>query len=74
MNPNVKSTKVRPDNTTLSIQQDCPPFYVSTESSCSSFPSLIDDLPPLDCNYAEKVAAQNNMDIVADNTPSSASP
>jgi len=33
----------------------------------------MDDLPPLDCNYAEQVAAQNNMDIVADNAPSSAS-
>jgi len=34
----------------------------------------MDDSPPLDCDYAERVAAQNNMDIVADNTPPSAGP
>jgi len=29
----------------------------------------MDDSPPLDCDYAERVAAQNNMDIKADNAP-----
>ena len=29
----------------------------------------MDDSPPSDCDYAEQVAAQNNMDIVADNAP-----
>jgi len=32
----------------------------------------MDDSPPLDCKYAERVAMQNNMDIVADNVPPSA--
>ena len=74
MNPNVESTKARPDDTALSIQRGHPPSRASTESSHSSSPSLMDDSPPLDCDYAERVAAQNNMDIVADNAPSSASP
>ena len=43
---------------------------MSTESSHSLSPSLMDDFPPLDCDYAERVAAQNNIDIVADNAPS----
>jgi len=74
MNPNVKNTKARPDNTALSIQCGRPPSHMSTESSHSSFPSLIDDLLPLDCNYTERVTVQNNMDIVADSAPSTASP
>jgi len=31
----------------------------------------MDDSPPSDCDYAKRVAAQNNMDIVADNVPPS---
>ena len=72
MNPNVESTKARPDDTALSIQRGRPPSRASTESSRSSSPSLMDDSPPSDCDYAEPVAAQNNMDIVADNAPSTA--
>jgi len=34
----------------------------------------MDDSPPSDCDYAEQVAAQNNMDIVADNAPPSTGP
>ena len=34
----------------------------------------MDDSPPLDCDYAEWVTAQNNMDIVADNAPPSTGP
>ena len=34
----------------------------------------MDDSPPSDCDYAKRVAAQNNMDIVADNAPPSAGP
>jgi len=30
----------------------------------------MDNSPPSECDYAEQVAAQNNMDIMADNTPS----
>jgi len=30
----------------------------------------MDDSPPSDCDYAERVAAQNNMDTEADNAPS----
>jgi len=74
INPNINSTKARPDNTALSIQRGHPPSCVSTESSCSSSPSLMDDSPPLDCNYTERVATQNNMDIEADNTPPTAGP
>ena len=70
MNPNVESTKARPDNTALSIQWGRPLSHMSTESSHSLSPSLMDDFPPLDCDYAERVAAQNNIDIVADNAPS----
>ena len=69
MSPNFENTKARPDDTTLSIQKVHPPFCASTESSHSSFPSLMDDSPPSDCDYAERVATQNNMDIVADNAP-----
>jgi len=29
----------------------------------------MDDSPPSDCDYAKRVAAQNNMGIVADNAP-----
>ena len=32
----------------------------------------MDDLPPSDCDYTKQVAAQNNMNIMADNTPLSA--
>jgi len=72
MSPNFENTTARPDNTALSIQRGCPPSHASTESSHSSSPSLIDDSPPSDCDYAERVAVQNNMDIVDDNTPPSA--
>jgi len=34
----------------------------------------MDDSPPLDYDYAERVVAQNNMDIVADNAPPSTGP
>jgi len=34
----------------------------------------MDDLPPSDCDYTKQVAAQNNMNIMADNTPLSAGP
>ena len=69
MSPNFENTIARPDDTALSIQRDCPPSHASTESSCSLSPSLMDDSPPSDCDYAERVAAQNNMDIEADNAP-----
>ena len=36
MNPNVDSTKARPDDTALSIQRGHPPSCMSTESSHSS--------------------------------------
>ena len=74
MSPNFENTIARPDDTALSIQRGRPPSHASTQSSCSLSPSLMDDSPPLDCDYAERVAAQNNMDIVADNTPPSAGP
>jgi len=67
MSPNFVNTKERLDNTALSIQRGRPPSCTSTESSCSSSPSLMDDSPPSDCDYAERVTVQNNMDIVADN-------
>ena len=70
MNPNIENIKSRPDNTALSIQRSCPPSRASTESSRSSSPSLMDNSLPSECDYAEQVAAQNNMDIMADNTPS----
>jgi len=34
----------------------------------------MDDSPPSDCDYAERVAAQNNMDIVVNNVPPSTGP
>ena len=74
MSPNFENTIARPDDTALSIQRSCPPSHASTESSRSLFPSLMDDSPPLDCDYAERVAAQNNMDIVTDNAPPSTGP
>jgi len=74
MSPNIENTKARPDDITLSIQQGYPPSCASTESSHSSSSSLMDDSPPLDCDYAEWVAAQNNIDIVNDNAPPFASP
>ena len=74
MNPNVDSTKARPDDTALSIQRGRPPSCMSTESSHSSSPSLMDDSLPSDCDYAEQVAVQNNMDIEADNAPPAAGP
>jgi len=72
ISPNVKNTKARPDNTALSIQQDCPLSCTSTDSSHSLFPSLMNNSPPLDCDYVEWVAVQNNMDIVANNVLPSA--
>jgi len=74
MSPNFENTIARPDDTALSIQRGCPPSCASTQSFRSSSPSLIDDSPPLDCDYAKRVAVQNNIDIVADNAPPSASP
>jgi len=35
---------------------------------------IMDDSPPSDCDYTKQVAAQNNMDIVADNAPPTAGP
>jgi len=74
MSPNFENTIARPDDTALSIQRGCPPSRASTQSSRSLSPSLMDDSPPSDCDYAKRVAAQNNMDIVADNAPPSAGP
>lgn len=34
----------------------------------------MDDLPPLEYDYAEQVTAQNNMDIETANTPSTSGP
>jgi len=34
----------------------------------------MDNLPPSEYNYAERVAAQNNIDIEADNTTSTSGP
>jgi len=72
MSPNFENTIARPDDTAFSIQRGRPPSRVSTESSCSSSLSLMDNSPPSDCDYTERVAAQNNMVIEADNTPPSA--
>jgi len=69
MSPNFENTIARPDDTALSIQRGHPPSCTSTESSHSLSPSLMDDSPSSDCDYAERVAAQNNMDIEADNAP-----
>ena len=69
MSPNFENTIARPDDTALSIQRGRPPSRASTQSSCNSSPSLMDDSPPSDCDYAEQVAAQNNMDIETDNAP-----
>ena len=74
MSPNFENTIARPDDTALSIQRGCLLSCASTQSSRSSSLSLMDDLPPSDCDYTEQVAAQNNMDIVADNAPPSAGP
>ena len=74
MSPNFENTIARPDDTALSIQRGHPPSRTSTQSSRSSSPSLMDNSPPSDCDYAEWVAAQNNMDIVADNAPPFAGP
>ena len=69
ISPNFENTTARPDDTALSIQRGCPPSRASTESSHSSSPSLMDDSLPSDCDYAERVAVQNNMDIVDNNAP-----
>ena len=69
MSPNFENTIAKPDDTALSIQRGRPPSRASTESSCSSSPSLMNDSPPSDCDYAERVAAQNNINIKTDNTP-----
>jgi len=74
MSSNVENTKARLDDTTLSIQRGCPPSCVSTDSSHSLSLSLMDNLLPSDCDYVERVTTQNNMDIVANNAPPSASP
>ena len=74
MNANIENTKARLNDTALSIWHSHPSSYVSTESSCSSSPSPMDNLPPSEYNYAERVAAQNNIDIEADNTTSTSGP
>ena len=74
MSPNFENTIARPDDTALSIQRGHPPSRASTESSCSSSPSLMNNSPPSDCDYAERVAAQNNIDIETDNAPPPAGP
>jgi len=74
MSPNFENTIARPDDTALSIQRGRPPSCASTQSSRSLSPSLMDNSPPSDCDYAEQVAAQNNMDIVANNAPPSTGP
>jgi len=58
MNPNVENTKARPDDTVLSIQCSHPSSHVSSKSSHSSSPSLMDDLPPLEYDY---VLQQNKL-------------
>jgi len=67
ISPNVENTKARLNNTALSIQQGCSLSRTSTDSSHSLFSSLMDNSLPSDCDYAERVAVQNNMDIVANN-------
>ena len=53
MSPNFENTIARPDDTALSIQRGHPPSRTSTQSSRSSSPSLMDNSPPSDCDYAE---------------------
>ena len=67
MNPNIDNTKARPDDTALNIRRGRLSSRASTESSPSSSPSLMDDSPPLECDYAECVAAQN-MEVEVSHT------
>ena len=68
MNPNIDNTKARPDDTALNIRRGRLSSCASTESSPSSSPSLIDDSPPSECDCAERVAAQNNMEVEVSHT------
>jgi len=70
MNLNIENTKARPNDTAFNIQHDCLLSRMSTKSSHSSFSSLMNNLPLLECNYAKWVVAQNNMNIEVTNTSS----
>ena len=60
INLNTEHTKARPDDNAPNIQCGCP---TSKSSHCTS--SMNNLSPPLEYDYAERVATQNNMNIEA---------
>ena len=62
MTPNI--TSVRLEDDAYNIQRGRPMSHTSTNGLCSTSPSPMDDSsPPSEVDYAERVAANCNMDI-----------
>jgi len=64
MNHNTEQMTARLDNTIFNIQWDYPTTWAVNKSLCSIFFSLInDEFAPSECNYAEHVVTQNNIEV-----------
>jgi len=60
----LEKTTARPDDTAFNIQHGCPLSRISTGGPHSTSSSPMDDSsPPSEMDYAECVAANNNMDV-----------
>jgi len=58
------TTSARPEDDAYNIQRGCPTSRTSTNGLRSTFPSPMDNSsPPSEVDYAERVAANCNMDI-----------
>lgn len=64
MNHNAEQTTARPDDTAFNIQRGRPTTRAADSSTRSTSSSPMDDeSTPSECDYAERVAAQNNMEV-----------
>ena len=61
---NFNTTSARPEDDAYNIQHGCSTSRTSTNGPCSNSPSPMDDSSsPLEVDYAERIAANCNMDI-----------
>ena len=61
---NLNTTSARPEDNAYNIQRGRSTFRTSTNGPHSNSPSPMDDsFPPLEVDYAERVATNYNMDI-----------
>jgi len=69
MNPNIEQTIARPDDTALNIPRGRSNDRANSKVPRSMSPSPMDDSStPSEGDYAERVAAQNNMEVEVSHT------